>query len=164
MKQIFLEFQNTVELLDDKLDSFDVEFYDFKNEIDLDKYQRLTERGYIERANAFSIKFTDRRPSPDYSERFMFRYCRPTNFSPRKVITLELNHLDKDDNKYTRISDSNCRSRIRLRYLYIDANGKLMKRFQASASGQEKDAPVPSTSEVVQDFIDDVMKNILDLS
>lgn len=29
IKQIFLEFQNTVEILDDKLDTFDVEFFDF---------------------------------------------------------------------------------------------------------------------------------------
>jgi Fic family protein len=164
IKQVFLEFQNTVELLDDSLDSFDVEFYDFKNEIDLEKYQRLIDKGFIERANAFSITFTDRRRAPEHSERFMFRYCRPATFVPRKVITLELNHLDKEDNKYIRIADSVCRDRIRLQYLYIDIEGKLAKRSRPSLVGKEKDSIVPSTSELVQTFIDDVMQNVLHLS
>lgn len=164
MKQVFLEFQNTVELLNDKLEAFEITYYDFKNEIDLEKYQRLTEKGFIERANAISITFTDRRNSPEHSERFMFRYCRPVNFIPRKVITLELNHLDRKDSKYVRIAESDCRERVRLHYLYVDANGILTKRAKTSLTGQEKDSPVPSTSEVVQDFIDDVMKNILHLS
>ena len=164
IKQVFLEFQNTVELLDDSLEEFEVAFYDFKNEIDLDKFQRLTEKGYIDRANAFSVTFTDRRGVQPYSERFMFRYCRPATFTPRKVITLELNHLDRADNKYLRLGESDCHNRVRLRYLYIDATGKLNKRALTSIAGAERDTPVISTAEMVQEFIDDVMSNVLSLS
>ena len=164
MRQVFLEFQNTVELFDDRLDRFDVEFYDFKNEIDLDKYEKLREKGYIERANAFSITFTDRLQLPEYSERFMFRYCRPATFKPKKVITLELNHLDRAENRYVRLGDSICHNRVRLRYLYIDALGKLTKRSLVALNGPEKDEIVNSTSEAVQSFMDDVMSNVLRLS
>ena len=164
MKQVFLEFQNAAELLDDSLERFDIKFYDFKNEIDLSKYQRLMERGFIERANAFSITFTDKRQSPEYSERFMFRYCRPTTFSPRRVITLELNHLDKEENKYVRIGESICHERVRLRYLYVNAEGKLTQRSLSSLKRTERDTVVSSTSELVKDFIDDVMSNIVRLS
>ncbi len=164
IKQIFLEFQNAVELLNDKLSKIEVVYYDFKNEIDLDKYQKLLERGSIERANAFSITFTDWSTGQQRSERFMFRYCRPGGFLPKKVIPLELNHLDREENKYIRLSESSYNKRVRLRYLYLDADGKLKKRTLNILNGSERDSIVDSASDVVQEFIDDVMKNVIGMS
>jgi Fic family protein len=163
IKQIFLEFQNNTELLNDKLDQIDVEFYDFKNEIDLDKYERLLQKGIIDRGNAFSISFSGQTEKGNISERFMFRYCRPQSFTPKNVITLELNHLDREDNRYVRIGDSACRSKVQLRYLYISANGALIKRYSPLGHNQERDASVESPSELVQGFLDEVLSNVIGL-
>ncbi len=94
----------------------------------------------------------------------MFRYCRPGGFLPKKVIPLELNHLDREENKYIRLSESSYNKRVRLRYLYLDADGKLKKRTLNILNGSERDSIVDSASDVVQEFIDDVMKNVIGMS
>ena len=46
VKQVFLEYQNASELLDDRIEKLDIDFYDYKTEIDFEKYQKLLERGF----------------------------------------------------------------------------------------------------------------------
>ncbi len=40
IKQIFLEYQNATELLDDRIEQLEIAFYDYKTEIDFDKKRR----------------------------------------------------------------------------------------------------------------------------
>ncbi|MGA7258506.1 MAG: Fic family protein [Terracidiphilus sp.] len=164
IKQIFLEYQNATELLDDRIEQLEIAFYDYKTEIDFDKYQRLLERGFVERANAFSITF---RPMPRQAggdERFMFRYYRSFQTFPGvKVIPLELNYLDRShsgDAGYTRIAESALREVIRLRTVYFHEDGSLGVRALNRETKQETDLRGKNISDTVQMFFDDVLEHL----
>jgi Fic family protein len=167
-KQVFLEYQNASELLNDSLEQLDIDFYDYKTEIDFEKYQRLVEKGFIERANAFSITF---RPNPKQigkEERFMFRYYRSFQAFPNvKVIPLELNYLDKShpgEAGYVRLAESTLREIVRLRAVYFRDDGSLGVRAFDRQSKQETDLSKKNISDTVQMFFDDVLDHVLRLS
>ncbi|HEY1161273.1 MAG TPA: Fic family protein [Terracidiphilus sp.] len=167
-KQVFLEYQNASELLNDRIDQLEIDFYDYKTEIDFEKYQRLLEKGFIERANAFSITF---RPSPRQigrEERFMFRYYRSFQTFPGvKFIPLELNYLDKShpgEAGYVRIAESTLREIVRLRAIYFHDDGALGVRALNRDTNREIDLNKKNISDTVQMFFDDVLEHLFHIS
>ena len=167
-KQVFLEYQNASELLDDKIEQLDIDFYDYKTEIDFEKYQRLLERGFIERANAFSITFHPNPRQVGKDQRFMFRYYRNfQTFPGAKVIPLELNYLDLShsvDAGYVRIAESALREIVRIRAIYFNDDGSLGVRALDRRSGREIDLQKKNISDTVQMFFDDVLEHLFHIS
>ncbi|MGA2983794.1 MAG: Fic family protein [Terriglobia bacterium] len=163
IRQVFLEFQKASELLNDELDQISISFYDYKNEIDFEKYQLLSSKGFIPHANAYSIVF--RHQISGETARFLFRYYR--NFSkfpaPSKVIPLELNHFDQDESKYIRLSDLPWAKCIRFRELYFTAAGEFVVRYFNIDSGQEAERKPDTIADAVREFFDDVLHRVFGL-
>jgi Fic family protein len=163
IRQVFLEFQKAAELLDDELGQIGISFYDYKNEVDFERYQALSSKGFIPHANAFSITF--RHEVTGVTHRFLFRYYR--NFSkfpaPSKVIPLELNHFDQADGKYVRLSDLSWARCIGLRELYFTEAGEFVTRYFNIDTGQEKERKPETIADAVRGFFDDVLRHIFGL-
>ena len=163
IRQVILEFQNAAELLNDKLgDILRVEFYDYRNAIDFEKYQKLLEDGFIPQANAFSISFHDKRN--DVYERFMFRYYRNfDHFLPNEgVIPLELNYRGSDS-KYQRLSNQPWASRIRIRAVVFSDEGRFVVLQYDIDKGKEIKVTDLSIPEAIRSFFDDVLGNVFQL-
>lgn len=162
MRQVFLEFQKAAELLNEKIQGIDISFFDWKNEISLERYQQLISDGFIDRGNAFSIGFRESRTG--HQERFMFRYYRNRDKFPwKKFIPLELNH--REETGYLRLSDvdwawGEC---VRIRELYFTEEGKFVVRYYDAVKREEMETEGIPISEVVQWFFDDVLKHIFGL-
>jgi Fic family protein len=168
IKQVLLEYQNATELLNDRIEQLEIDFYDYKTEIDFEKYQRLLERGFIERANAFSITFRPLPRQPGRDERFMFRYYRDfQSFPGIKVIPLQLNYLDRSnvgDAGYIRLADSTLREIVRLRAIYFHDDGSLGVKALNRQTKHETDLSKMNISGTVQMFFDDVLEHLFHVS
>jgi len=163
VRQVLLEFQKAAEVLNDKLDHLDIDFYDYKTDLTFDKYQRLLEEGAVEHSNAFSVSFREK--TSGRFERFMFRYFRNWNkFSKRfRVIPLELNYFDQNAMTYTRLCDLPWASCIRPRELYFTQDGEVILRYFNIDSRQESERKGGTIAEAVQWFFDDVLRNVFHL-
>jgi Fic family protein len=165
VRQVFLEYQKAAELLDEMITQLEIRFYDYRTEIDFEKYQRLVERGFTERANAFSITFHSQQGNRN--ERFMFRYYRSyQSFYGLKVIPLELNYLEQahGEASYVRIDDSSLRNIIRLRSIYFHEDGSLgIRVFNRDTKG-EVDEKGKNISDAVRMFFDDVLEHFFHIS
>jgi hypothetical protein len=53
---------------------------------------------------------------------------------------------------------------VRLRYLYINAEGKTMARISDPSKNSEMDTTADPISQVVTSFFDDILKNVIKLS
>ncbi|HEV2498763.1 MAG TPA: Fic family protein [Terriglobia bacterium] len=163
IRQVFLEFQKAAELLDDELGQISISFYDYKNEIDFEKYQNLSERGFIPHANAFSIVF--RHQLTGATQRFLFRYFR--NFSkfpvPSKIVPLELNHFDQGESRYIRLAELPWAQSIRLRELYFTAAGDFSMRYFNIDTGKEAERTPGTIADAVREFFDDVLHSMFGL-
>jgi hypothetical protein len=163
IRQVFLEFQKAAELLNDQLDQIAISFYDYKNEIDFERYQLLSSKGFIPHSNAFSIAFTHQ--VTGLTQRFLFRYYR--NFSkfpaPSKVAPLELNHFDQGEGKYIRLSEVSWAHCIRLRELYFTEAGQFVMRYFNVETGKEAERKPDTIAEAVRGFYDDVLHSIFGL-
>jgi len=163
IRQVFLEFEKAAELLDDELGQIAISFYDYKNDIDFEKFQLLGSKGFIPHANAFSLTFNHQ--VTGLNRRFLFRYYR--NFSkfpaPSKVIPLELNHFDQDEGKYIRLSDVPSARSIRLRELYFTDAGEFVVRYFNLDTGREAERKPDTIAEAVREFYDDVLHSIFGL-
>ncbi|HYS54675.1 MAG TPA: Fic family protein [Thermoanaerobaculia bacterium] len=163
IRQIFLEFQKAAELLNDKLQEIAIEFHDYRNAIDFERYQKLLEDGRVEQSNAFSISFRQHRTGLE--ERFMFRYYRNFNkFPPRRhVIPLEANYFDREISKYTRLSEVPWGEKVRVREVYFNEQGEFVQRYFNRDTKQEAERKGATISEAVQQFFEDVLQNIFHL-
>jgi Fic family protein len=165
VRQVFLEYQKAAELLDESITQLEILFYDYKTEIDFEKYQHLLERGSTERANAFSITFHSRQSNRN--ERFMFRYYRNyRSFPGVKVIPLELNYLEQSEGgaSYVRIDDSSIRQIIRLRAIYFNDDGSLGVKAFNRDTGDEIDLKGKNISDTVRMFFDDVLEHFFHIT
>lgn len=163
IRQVFLEFQKSAELLDDRLGQISISFYDYKTEITFDRYQQLLDDGKTEHGNAFSITFKD---DNNNQERFMWRYYRNFNYfhSSLRAIPLELNYFDKSQNRYIRIGDLNWKEKIRVQALYFTSEGELVMRYYNRDLKQEAERKGCKISDIVQEFYDDVLQNVFHLT
>jgi fido (protein-threonine AMPylation protein) len=163
MRQVFLEFQRAADLLADRFDSMDIDFYDYGEAPDLEKYQQLRERGSAERANVFSITFKDTRTGR--RERFMFRYFRNwSHFDPReRVIPLELNYFDPTRERWVRMSVLDWGARVQIRELYFTDDGQFVMRYVNPETGETIKKHGATITEAVEVFFNDVLRNVWDL-
>jgi len=164
MKQVYLEFERAADLLDEKFQNIDISTYQYSTEIDLDKYQNLKIRGSAEYTNFFSIAFKDQ--TTGISERFMFRFFRNWEKfqSTSRIIPLELNYFEKEDNRFIRLCEVPWNEKIRLRELFFTDDGLFTVRFYDFGKKGEVENHNKTISKWVQFFFDDVLKNILNLS
>ncbi len=161
IRQVFLEFQNRAELMDEEVPQIDVSFYDYKTDIDFERYQRLLTEGFIDRANAFSITFKD----DATHARFMFRYYRNySKFLRSKVIPLELNYFDPNESKYIRLSELQGMDCIRLRELYFTSKGNFVVRYFNPDTQRETKKEAGTIAEAAQWLYDDVLRYIFHLT
>jgi Fic family protein len=163
IRQVYLEFQKAAELLNDELGQISISFYDYKNDIDFERFQLLSSKGFVPHANAFSVTFSH--AVTGLTRRFLFRYCR--NFSkfppPSKIVPLELNLFDHDEGKYIRLSDVPSARGIRLRELYFTEAGEFVMRYFNLDSGQEAERKPDTIAEAVREFYDDVLHGVFGL-
>jgi hypothetical protein len=165
IRQVFLEFQKAAELLDDQLGKIlKVTFYDYKNEITFDKYQRLLETGSIFQGNAFSVTFSSEENN-NYA-RFMFRYFRDWDkFSKQdKVIPLQLNYYDREQNTYRQISELDWANNIRIREIYFTSEGQFVIRYYSIDEMRETEQRGEPVAEAARWFYDDILKNVFGLN
>ncbi len=165
IRQVFLEYQKSAELLNDEITQLEIRFYDYRTEIDFEKYQRLMERGSTDRANAFSITFHPLQGGQD--ERFMFRYYRNfQSFPGTRVIPLDLNYLDQShsDVSYIRIAESALKEIVRLRAIYFNDDGAFGAKVFNRDTRQEVDTRGTSISDMVRLFFDDVLEHFFHIS
>ena len=160
IRQVFLEFQKAAEYLDDELEHFRVEFFDYQNEITLDKFEQLRREGSAERSNAFAISF-QHKPSGKY-ERFTFRYFRDWRHFPLRssAIPLELHYLTPETGRYTSIGDSRYAELVRLRHLYFTDEGEFVLRYWNLSSRNEVEERGKTIQECVKWFFDDVLAHV----
>jgi Fic family protein len=168
IRQVFLEFQNAAELLNERTEQLEIRFHDYQTEIDFEKYQRLVEKGHIERANAFSLTFRQESKAGIHEQRFMFRYYRDFQSFPKlKVIPLELQYLVKlgsEAPRYMRMAESTLKEQIRLRAIYFNDNGSLGLREFSRQTCQEDDSHNRNISDAVKMFFDDVLENLFHIN
>jgi Fic family protein len=162
VRQIFLEFQKAAELLDDRLQETDVNFYDYRNVINFERYQKLLEDGRVEQSNAFAVTFRQR---GGVEERFTFRYYRNFNkfLARRSVIPLEVNFFDRTSQRYVRLSDGPLREKVRIRELYFAEDGEFILGYFNRDTGAEAERRCETIAEAVQQFFEDVLQNVLHL-
>lgn len=160
MRQVFLEFQKAVDLLGDRFEGVEIKFYDYGEEPDLDKYQQLKERGSAERCNVFSITFRDVKTGK--RERFMFRYFRDWNRFDRraKMIPLELNYFDSEDETWKSMPKTEWGVRVRVRELYFDDKGRFVIRHVDPETGEDAENHSAEITQAVEFFFDDVLRNV----
>jgi Fic family protein len=160
MRQVLLEFQKAADLLGDKFEEMDIEFYDYGTELTLEKYQQLRERGSAEHCNAFSITFKDVRTGR--RERFMYRYFRRWDrfdFHSR-YIPLELNYFDPEERRYRTMSDLDWGTRVRIRDLYFTDEGTFAIKYLSRDTGETVEKSDATITEAVESFFDDVLRNV----
>jgi hypothetical protein len=163
MRQVFLEFQRAADLLGDRFEGMEIRFYDYGEEPDLDKYQQLRERGSTERSNVFSINFRDARTGR--RERFMFRYFRDWDRFERRarVIPLELNYFDAEEETWKSMPNVAWGGRVRIRELYFTEDGNFVIRYVDPETGEDTRRQKATITEAVEMFFDDVLGNVWSL-
>jgi Fic family protein len=160
MRQVFLEFQRAADLLGDRFAGMEIRFYDYGEEPDLDKYQQLREKGSAERSNVFSINFRDTKTG--HRERFMFRYFRDYDRFERRarVIPLELNYFDAEEETWKSMPNVAWGGRVRIRELYFTEDGNFVIRYVDPENGEDARRQKATITEAVEMFFDDVLGNV----
>ncbi len=164
MRQIYLEFERSSDLLDEKIKNLNISTYEYKTEINLKKFQTLKLKGSSDHVNYFSIIFEDK--SNNAKTRFMFRFFRNWNKFPQnsRIIPLELNYFNEEELKFTRMSDFQWNERIRIREMYFSENEVFTIKYYDSGSNKEVETEEISITNATQMFYDDVLKNIFHLN
>lgn len=162
MRQVRLEFEKAADLLNDNLTEIEVEFFDYRKDIDFDSYQQLRSTGRMELANAFSIKLFHRRTKQ--KERIMFRYFRNWDKFDSKegFIPLEVNYL-VESKAYKNLTDLPGFEKIRLRELFFDDDGRLVTIQFDPASRTEKRTTEYTLEATVRTFLDDLLRQLMGL-
>lgn len=163
MRQIYLEFERTSDLLDEEIQNLQIETYEYKSEISLDKFRDLKLKGSVEHTNYFSVTFKDK--STDKRERFMFRFFRNWDKFSREsgVIPLELNYFDENELKYIRVGELSWNDKLRVREIYYSEDGILVLRYFDRGCHKEIETEKFSIAEVTKMFFNDVLKNVFHL-
>lgn len=160
MRQIYLEFDRAADLLDQKIQNFAIDTYDYDWNIDLNKFHQLQTKGNAEYTNFFAISFFEK--PTEKRIRFMFRFYRNYAKFPNdsKTIPLELNYFDPDEKRYIRISELSWNKKLRIRELYFSEDGKLHVICYDQGSDNEVHTQNIDISNAVKMFYDDVLRNI----
>ena len=163
IRSLLLEFQKATEILDDRMDRLQVDFYQYSGSMDIERYARLRRDGSIEQSNVFAVNFFDKQTKR--RERFGFRYFRNWNKHPKpsQAIPLVLAYLDRTKNQYVDIENSPWREVVRLRELYLSDNGTMYARYVNVGSKQECEDSSRPVSQWVQSFFDDVLQHVFGL-
>lgn len=164
MRQIYLEFDRSSDLLDEKIQNLSISTYEYKTEISLTKFQALKKKGSSDQSNYFSITFEDK--SSNKKMRFMFRFFRNWDkFPPNsRAIPLELNYFDDEELKFASMTDLEWNEKIRIREMYFSEEEIFTVRHCDPGCDKEVETDKISIAEATRMFYDDVLKNIFHLN
>jgi Fic family protein len=171
MQQIYLEFENTTDLLDEEIKGIEITIHPFKESVDLEKYLILKNKGSTEHTHFFAINLKN--IASGINHKFMFRFFRNFEKFPRdsQVVPLELNYFREEDARYTKICALEWHDKIRIRELYYSeksakdsSSEKFMVRYYDAGSNKEVETDKIGISDAVKMFFDDILKNVLGLS
>ncbi len=164
MRQIYLEFERSSDLLDEKIKKVNISIYEYKTEITLEKFQALKLKGSAERTNYFSISFEEK--DTNKKVRLMFRFFRNREkFKPEsRIVPLELNYFDENEIKYIRVAELSWNNKLRFRELYYSEDGILVLRYFDIGCGKEIETKEYSIAQAIQMFFDDVLRNVFNLN
>jgi Fic family protein len=160
IRQVFLEFRKRAELLAEQLDRVEVSFYDYLNEITLEKFAKLRRDGAIEQGNAFAVAFFNKETR--VRQRFLFRYFRDWDRYPKgsRAVPLELAYLEPGTTRYVAIGESRWRDHIRFRDLHFADDGTFVARYWNAGSKTECEDAGRTIQQWAEWFFDDVLRHV----
>jgi len=161
MNQIKLEFRQAAELLSDRLEHFDITYYEYPL-ITFDTFKELEEGGSSSNAFFFSIRIYEQR-SRSIIQTFLFRFFRDHNkFDYRKAeVPLELHCFNPSEKSFLVIDRFPWADRVRLRTFHYDASNSLIIHQYNRSTRQTEENENPKLHEIVQEFFDDVLTYIV---
>jgi Fic family protein len=149
IENVRLEFENRCDLLDEQLDTIQVEHKDYPPP-DFSKYLELKKKGRAAQNWFFVIKF--RNKQSNLRQQFLFRFYRDYSRHPGEdVIPLELNWFI--DGAPQPVDTE----KIALREIWLGADRQYQARLRESQG--EVIRPVPSIASIAERFLDDVLKH-----
>ena len=165
VNQIKLEFKQTVNLLDNTVESYYISFYDYPA-ITLEKYQQLKENGTAPSTNFFSIRFHNQETNTIVAT-LIFRFFRNNDKYPyaKTAIPFELNYFKKATEDFNFIGYHNRAKSVDLRSFYINDKGKTVVRYinPTDEKYYEHESTSLNITEVVMKFFDQILENLIEL-
>lgn len=162
VNQIKLEFKQSVSVLNENLESYNLTYYEYPP-ITFEKYQQLVDNGISAGTNVFSIRF-HHQDNDKIIATFMFRFYRhPKMFDKTpNVIPMTLNYYDATKKDFVFIKSFSWSSKIKLRSFYINDNNEVVVRYQQTPT-YEGEFVNPKLSDTVREFFDEVFEHMLGL-
>lgn len=162
INQIKLEFKQSVSVLNDNLESYNLTYYEYPP-ITFEKYQQLEETGISAGTNVFSIRFHNIDDDKIIAT-FMFRFYRHHKMYDRtpKVIPMTLNYYDAAKKDFVFINSFSWSRKIKLRSFFINDNNEIVVRYQQTAT-YEGEIVNPKLSDTVREFFNEVFEHMLGL-
>ena len=162
INQIKLEFKQSVSVLNDNLESYNLTYYEYPA-ITFEKYQQLKEKGTAAGTNVFSIRFHNSDDDRIIAT-FMFRFYRHPGLYDQtsNVIPMTLNYYDPEKKDFVFINGFSWSGKIKLRAFYINANNEIVVRYQQTPS-YEGELINARLSDVVQEFFNEAFEHMLGL-
>lgn len=162
INQIKLEFKQSVSVLNENLQSYNLTYYEYPP-ITFEKYQQLQETGQAPGTNVFSIRFHNLDDDRIIAT-FMFRFYRhaPLYVKTPNVIPMTLNYYDAEKKDFIFINSFSWASKIKLRAFYINDNEDLVVRYQQTPTYEAENVN-PKLSDTVRDFFTEVFEHMLGL-
>lgn len=160
INQIKLEFKQSVSVLNENLESYNITYYEYPL-ITFEKYQQLEETGKAVGTNVFSIRFHSVDDSKIIAT-FMFRFFRHPKMYEKNmdVIPMTLNYYDSVKKDFVFINSFNWSSKIKLRAFYINTDHEIVVRYQQTST-YEGELVNPKLSDIVRDFFNEVFDQML---
>jgi fido (protein-threonine AMPylation protein) len=161
MNQIKLEFRQTIDLLNESLETYSVTFYEYPS-LTFDTFQELEEKGSSQNTFFFSIRFI-KKDTKRIVQTFVFRFFRDhSKFgTTSSIIPLELNCFNLDTKSFLVIDKFSWSDRVQLRYFYFSQGNEITISQYDRSRRQLVEADNLRLNEVVQTFFDDVMTYVL---
>lgn len=161
MNQIKLEFRQLTDLLNEKLSTFGVTYYEYPP-VTFETFQELEGKGSANNTFFFSIRFYNRE-TKKIVQTFLFRFFR----DERKfgfdstVVPLELNCFNPDTKSFLVVERFDWADKIQLRAFYFNqSNDLIVTKYNRVQRATEEEIN-PNLNGVAETFFEDVLANVL---
>lgn len=161
MNQIKLEFRQWTEILNDKLLTYHITFYEYPN-ITFETFQELEDRGSAHNTFFFSVRFIHKE-TKKIIQTFVFRFFRDYNKYGKndRVIPLELNCFDAETKQFLTIDHFPWADSVQLRAFYFnESNDLLVMKYDRSQKTVANNVN-PNLNNEAETFFDDILAHVL---
>lgn len=157
MNQIKLEFRHLTDLLNEKLSTFGVTYYEYPP-VTFEIFQELEEKGSANNTFFFSIRFYNRE-TKKIVQTFLFRFFRDhRKFGfDSTVVPLELTCFNPDTKSFLVVERFDWADKIQLRAFYLNqSNDLIVTKYNRVQRATEEEIN-PNLNGVAEIFFEDVL-------